>query len=91
VSRIGAGTSTSAKEIIAATRRHRRVRSLRDNRLIPVEQPSDQLGSLPQVLLLDGIHPDIDEVGFNAIKHPRQHYIEWEKWMVEIGRVQFGS
>jgi hypothetical protein len=46
---------------------------------------------LPQVLLLNGVRPDIDEIGFNAIKHPRQHHIEWEKWMVEIGRVQFGS
>ena len=65
-------------------------RSVRDNRLIPVEQPSDQLGSLLQVLLLDGIHPDIGEVGFNAIKHPRQRHIERKKRMIEIGRVQFG-
>ena len=65
-------------------------RSVRDNRLMPVEQPSDQLGSLPQVLLLDGIHPVIGEVGFNAIKHPRQRHIERKKRMIEIGRVQFG-
>ena len=58
---------------------------------MPVEQPSDQLGSLLQVLLLDGIHPDIGEVGFNAIKHPRQRHIERKKRMIEIGRVQFGS
>src|SRR6516164_1061528 len=57
---------------------------------MPVEQPSDQLGSLLQVLLLDGIHPDIGEVGFNAIKHPRQRHIERKKRMIEIGRVQFG-
>ena len=79
------------KEIIAATRRHRKVRSVRDNHLIPVEQPSDQLSSLPQVLLLDGIHPDISEVGFNVIEHPRQRHVEWKKRMIEIGRVQFGS
>jgi hypothetical protein len=83
--------STSVKEIIAATSPHRKIRSVRDNRLIPVEQPSDQLGSLPQVLLLDGIHPDISEVGFNAIEHPRQRHVKWKKRMIEIGRVQFGS
>jgi len=60
------------------------------SRLMPVEQPSDQLGSLLQLLLLDGIHPDIGEVGFNAIKHPRQRHIERKKRMIEIGRVQFG-
>jgi hypothetical protein len=46
---------------------------------------------LLQVLLLNGIHLDISEVGFNAIKHPRQRHVEWEKWMIQIGRVQFGS
>ena len=60
-------------------------------RLIPVEEPSDQLGSLSQVLLLNGIQLDIGKVGFNAIKHPRQRHVEWQKWMIEVGRVQFGS
>ena len=79
------------KEINAATRRHRKVRSLRDNRLIPFEQPSDQLGSLPEAHFLNGIHQAISEVGFNVLKHPWQRHVEWKKRMVEIGRVQFGS